>query len=47
MTTPGLPDFPKKSALARKIAAYEKRGAEHRRGEHTTPRKGCTHCRKE
>ena len=45
MTTQGLPDFPKRSTLNRKVEAYRRNAEAHRRGEHADRKvrlcKGC------
>lgn len=35
MNTPGLPDFPKKSTLDRKVAVYRANAEAHRHGWHS------------
>jgi hypothetical protein len=46
MSELGLPDFPKRATLDRKVAAYARKADEHRRGEHAATVKGCKACRK-
>lgn len=41
----GLPNFPSRSSLDRKIAAAHRLGDEHRAGQHSVFTTGCKWCR--